>query len=126
MAYNPYLPTNYNPNYFLPYPQQQNQNTNSIVWVQGTEGAKAYPVGAGNNVLLMDSEESVFYIKSSDQSGMPMPLRIFDYTERTEQKEIETNFVTKDELDKTIAELMADLKKKPAKKKTIEEEEDDE
>jgi hypothetical protein len=33
----------------------------------------------------MDSEESVFYIKSTDQSGMPQPLRIFDYTERTAQ-----------------------------------------
>jgi hypothetical protein len=52
------------------------------------EGAKAYPVTAGNSVLLMDSEESVFYIKTTDQSGMPQPLRVYDYKERTAQKAI--------------------------------------
>lgn len=30
----------------------------------------------------MDSEGSVFYLKSVDASGIPQPLRIFDYTER--------------------------------------------
>lgn len=40
-------------------------------------------VAAGNSVLLMDSENSTFYIKSTDASGMPLPLRVFDYNERT-------------------------------------------
>ncbi len=40
-------------------------------------------VAAGNSVLLMDSENSTFYIKSTDASGMPQPLRVFDYSERT-------------------------------------------
>lgn len=57
--------------------------TPSIIWVQGEEGAKAYMVAAGNSVLLMDSENSAFYIKSTDASGMPLPLRVFDYKERT-------------------------------------------
>ena len=65
------------------YQPPQQQNNNGIIWVQGEEGAKAYMVAPGNSVFLMDSEASVFYIKSSDASGMPMPLRIFDYTERT-------------------------------------------
>jgi hypothetical protein len=56
-----------------------------IKWVQGEEGAKAYLVAAGNTVLLMDSENPTFYLKSTDASGMPMPLKIFDYTERTHQ-----------------------------------------
>ena len=53
-------------------------------WVQGEEGAKAFLVAAGNSVLLLDSENPSFYIKSADQSGMPLPLRIFDYSERTQ------------------------------------------
>ena len=53
------------------------------IWVQGEAGAKSYGVAPGNNVLLMDSEAEVFYIKSADASGVPMPLRIFDYKERT-------------------------------------------
>ena len=39
-------------------------------------------MGAGQSVLLMDSENSVFYIKSTDQSGMPQPLRVYEYSEK--------------------------------------------
>ena len=93
--YNYGLPT---PNYQMPvqyqqqYPQVQqtvsqtpimsNQNRSAgIVWVQGEAGAKAYPVAPGNSVLLMDSESDVFYIKTTDISGIPAPLRMFNYTE---------------------------------------------
>lgn len=34
----------------------------------------------------MDSESNSFFIKSADTSGMPLPLRIFDYQERTAQQ----------------------------------------
>ena len=66
-------------------PQQQPapQQNSGLIWVQGEEGAKAYMVAPGASVLLMDSEAQAFYIKSADASGMPMPLRIFDYTERS-------------------------------------------
>ena len=63
----------------------------------------------------MDSESNTFYIKSSDNSGMPMPLRIFDYKERTTQQtqpqvaqhqEIDTSqFVTRAEFNKKLDEL---------------------
>lgn len=96
MAFNNYFPQYY-PNQMpmVQSPQQMPvgqptmpQNApqasgNGITWVQGEASAKSFPVGAGQSVLLMDSEESVFYIKSTDQSGMPQPLRIFDFTERT-------------------------------------------
>ena len=71
------------------YPQQQPaQQSSPIIWVQGEEGAKAYMVAAGNSVLLMDSENSTFYIKSTDASGMPQPLRVFDYSERTASQKL--------------------------------------
>lgn len=93
------------------YPQQSN---NGIVWVQGLEGAKAYPVASGASVMLMDSEENVFYIKTTDQSGMPSPLRVFDYTERTETPKVDTStFVTREEFEKRISEL----KRKPKEAK---------
>lgn len=67
------------------YPQQQQtaQQTAPIIWVQGEEAAKSYLCAPGNSVLLMDSEKSSFYIKTVDASGMPQPLRVFDYSERT-------------------------------------------
>lgn len=55
----------------------------SITWVQGEVGARAYPVPAGTAKMLMDSEQPVFYIKTVDISGIPMPLRVFDFVERT-------------------------------------------
>ena len=52
-------------------------------------------VAAGNSVLLMDSENSTFYIKSTDASGMPQPLRVFDYSERTASQKQPTHTAQK-------------------------------
>ena len=133
MAYNNYFPMGYQPypqnypqNYPQVYPQQntqQAQQNNGIVWVQGIEGAKAHPVGAGQSVLLMDSDSDCMYLKSADQTGMPS-LRVFDYKERTsplEQKNDDlsvfatkvelSHYVTKEELKKAIL----DARKKKGK-----------
>ena len=131
MAYNNYFPQNqYQQPYYPQYqqvppvqqvqvPTPQPQENNGVIWVSGIEGAKSYLVGAGRSVLLMDSESSTFYLKSTDMSGMPQPLRIFDYTERSTQpqtnqivdapvKEIDTSmFVTRDELEERLAKITA-------------------
>ncbi len=86
MAYGNYYPASYYPTQqYFQQPQQPTQPASSgtITWVQGEAAAKAFPVGTGQSVLLMDSEDSIFYIKATDQSGMPQPLRVFDYKERT-------------------------------------------
>ena len=99
---------------------QQPQQSAPIIWVQGEEGAKAYMVSAGNSVLLMDSENSVFYIKSTDASGMPQPLRVFDYTERGKQAQQkpetgDDKFVTRAEFDALRARFDALTADKPGK-----------
>ena len=142
----PYIPYGYQPGYYgqaMPdqlaqlrqntYQQpmmgqaaQQTQGTPSIIWVQGEEGAKAYMVAAGNSVLLMDSENSAFYIKSTDASGMPLPLRVFDYKERTTAAKTPpqtaqqpgNEFVTRAEFDALAARCAALEKQEPAKPKT--------
>lgn len=120
MTYQPmypqYIPTSFQPQMTQQQSQMTQQNDNGILWVQGEAGAKSWAVAPGKSVMLMDSESSTFYIKSSDNSGMPMPLRIFDYKERTEQvvqspaiqhQEIDTSkFVTWDDLDKRLNELL--------------------
>ncbi len=116
MAYNSYFPQYY-PNYYgnqqmPPQPPQMPSNApqnsgNSITWVLGENAAKSFPVGAGQTVILMDREEPIMYMKSVDQSGMPLPLRIFDITERTSEKqssnvtkEVTTNdYVSRKEFD---------------------------
>ena len=65
------------------YQQPQQQNVNQgILWVQGEAGAKSYLVAPNTSVLLMDSETEKFYIKTTDQAGMPT-LRTFEYKEIT-------------------------------------------
>lgn len=107
-GYQGYSQSYYQPmtQYSPQYSAQQNPQQ-GIVWVQGEEGAKAYMVAAGNSVLLMDSETSAFYIKSTDQSGMPMPLRIFDYSERktAPKQEKGVEYVTRKEFDDFVASV---------------------
>ena len=90
---------------------QQSQINSGIIWVQGEFGAKSYLIsGPNQSVLLMDSENDVFYIKSSDSSGMPMPLRIFDYKERPQQTkqanaQVNSDYITRKEFEKRLSEL---------------------
>ena len=104
----------------------QSQQTNSLIWVQGEAGAKSYLVAPNATVMLMDSEGERFYLKSADASGMPLPLRIFDYKERSVMPQQVSGgsvgaeqfnpdrFVTREEFD----ELKASIASQPTGKKT--------
>ena len=123
MAYNNGFPIGYNyvyPNTIqqpvqpvIQQPAYTPHNDNGILWVQGEAGAKSWAVAPGKSVLLMDSESNKFYIKASDGSGMPMPLRVFTYTEQTEtteEKKVDTSeFVTKQELDEKLEEKLSEF-----------------
>lgn len=52
------------------YPGRFQQQTN-ITFVSGIEGAKAFQLSPNSSVLLMDSENSKFYVKSTDSLGAP-------------------------------------------------------
>lgn len=109
MAYNNnYYP--YQQQYHPQYPQQQE---NGIIWVQGEAAARAYMVAPGRSVMLLDADSNTFYIKSADTSGMPQPLRIFDYTERAITQAVEptaneidtSQFVTRKELEERLESM---------------------
>ena len=97
--------------------QPVQQQSSQIIWVSGEAGAKSYLVAPGNTVMLLDAENSVFYLKSADASGMPLPLRIFDYKERTTTAQqafggVATgesvnldNFVTREEFERRMASI---------------------
>ena len=105
------------------------QGNNGLIWVQGEAGAKSYIVAPGNTVMLMDSEGERFYLKSADASGMPMPLRIFEYKERTEtpyqafsgpvaaQNVNFDNFVTREEFEQRMASVASQCQCKNKQKK---------
>ena len=92
-------------------PQSQPQQINQgLIWVQGEAGAKSYLVAPNSTVLLMDSESSRFYLKSTDGAGMPS-LKIFEYTEvlnttpnslqgqNSNEKNLDYKYVTREEYD---------------------------
>ena len=105
------------------------QTNNGLVWVQGEAGAKSFIVSPGATVMLMDSEGERFFLKSADASGMPLPLRIFDYKERTEmpsqavsapvpaQNVNFDNFVTREEFEQRMASMASQCQCKNKEKK---------
>lgn len=119
--YNPYFPAGYNPyqpamQQFQTMQQPQQQNSGGLLWVQGIEGAKSHFVEPGRSALLMDSESNSFFIKSADTSGMPLPLRIFDYQERTAQQAPQqptaavhdtSSYITREEFESRLAAITA-------------------
>ena len=73
-----YLPAPYT-NWSTMQPQQ----TQGLIWVDGEVGAKAYqlPPGwpANTPLALWDTNDTVIYLKSTNQMGMPNPLQIAHY-----------------------------------------------
>lgn len=97
---------NYPYNPYNPYPQPKN----GINWVQGMEGAKAYQLTPNSNTILLDSEnEGIFYIKVCDSVGM-CSLRVFKYSEVTEQPKAQTEYITRTELTDIINGLREEIK----------------
>lgn len=95
-----------------PAPPQINQG---LLWVQGEAAARSYLVAPNTTVLLMDSDDSIFYLKSADSSGMPS-LRVFSYSELTggkkTEKEIEErkDFVEREEFENFKNEILEKIK----------------
>ena len=71
---------NQQPNNYYQNFQQQSQNFSqqtNITFVNGIEGAKAFQMSPNSSALLMDSDNSKFYVKSTDNLGV---AKISSYT----------------------------------------------
>lgn len=128
MAYNGMFPMNYQPMQYpqiqMQAPQPQQQAQNSITWVSGEAGAKAYLISPNTTMPLWDSEAQTIYLKSADASGMPT-MKILDYTIREQNNQPtsalmqSSDYVTHDELsafEERITKMIkeADSDGKPA------------
>lgn len=87
----------------------QRPDSSGLNWVQGEAGAKSWFVTPGATVLLMDSENQRFYLKSADMSGIPA-MRTFEYNEVGTQKPQEApqsvNFVSVEEFNSFRNEVL--------------------
>ena len=118
--------------------QPMQQQSSQIIWGSGEAGAKSYLVAPGNTVMLLDAENSVFYLKSADASGMPLPLRIFDYKERqnaptsdfktptSDFSELDGKYITREEFERRMASIAPQTKEKKVKNKLTEDTENGE
>lgn len=110
---------NPNPNYGEPYGvssrrfdnvaggsfASQFQPINNIIWVQGEAGAKAYQIPPNSNIILMDNDDLILYIKSTDNVGIAT-TRSFRLTEITNEtpnglisQRANVNYVTREEFE---------------------------
>ena len=128
MAYqNPYMnyQTGYQPQ-VLPTMQSQASypapSSNGINWVSGEVGAKSYLVAPNSTVLLMDSDDAVFYLKSADIAGLPT-LRTFSYVEiesnqnKQKSNEVQKEFVDREEFELFKKEILEKIKTPSTKTK---------
>ena len=72
----------FNPYGYNPYPIY---NKNTYAFVNGLEGAKAYPMSPNQTVLLMDSDSPVCFKKQSDNTGKAV-LQCFKLVEINEEE----------------------------------------
>ena len=78
---NPYLPQLQNMQAQLAQlqnniPQPQVQQSVQIQFVRGDAGAKAFGIPASSSIILMDSSEPIFYMKSTDANGIEKKYKV--------------------------------------------------
>ena len=115
--YNPYMQIGtqqFNP-YMIPQTQlqQQPQQTGSIlmIQIQSDDEVNTYLVAAGTTVMLINFSTMKFWLKSTNTSGVPEPVRKFSFKEEVTHSP-QTNTVTREEfnnLSEKIDKLLKDL-----------------
>lgn len=121
----------FNPNYFNPYmvgaqqtpynssnapAQQQNTQLNVFAYVNGLEGAKAFFVPPNGRVLLMDSDNPVFYMKTANAMGQTT-IRPYRFEEIQEQPAPKVDYVKQSDLTvfdvriKRLEDILSGVKK---------------
>ena len=94
-------------------PQQMTQQiSNGFAWVQGEAAAKAYAVAPGTTMMLMDTENPILYMKSTDQTGRPQEMQIrylvtkeeFEKLQNGANSQNSESYVTREEFEKYVAE----------------------
>ena len=107
----------------MPQTSQTQQYGPGLIWVDGEIGAKAYQMPAGwtpnQPIALWDTNDTIVYLKSVNQFGMPNPLQKAHYTleeyrgtgpAKSEASGKDspdmTQYVRKDDMDRMKQELM--------------------
>ena len=98
---------------------QQSPKKINVVWAQGEDAARAYPIEPNSMLIIFDTNMRSYYTKSSDITGYPSPMEIYDYHKREQSDvvydqpmhsyDMPENVVTKDDIQ-MITDEMASIK----------------
>lgn len=111
---NPYMPqsTALMGQYGMPVQQQYQQPVNGITKVNGRDSALQYQLPPNSmSPALFDNNGQVFYIVSTDGTGMKT-VETFDFTPHVEQQPVQVDgaqFVSRQEYDQFVARVNAAL-----------------
>ena len=93
-----------------------------IDWVVGKASADAYPMAPNGKVMLLDAQEPIMYVKTSDMMGR-QTITIFDLVERTNPELNLEGSIDYDRIQKMIADevkrAMAPTTAKKARKEGV-------
>lgn len=79
---------------------------NQLTQVNGIESAKAYPTAPNSMYALFDSNDDVFYVKTTDASNFPVIKKYRFYEETEPVKEEASKYVTVEEFEKFKKEML--------------------
>ena len=88
----------YRPSNPVSYTQSQNDG---LIQVNGMDSARAYPTQPNSRVALFDSNDDVFYVKTTDASNFPT-IKRYRFFEESEEQVNNDKYVTIDEFCMTF------------------------
>lgn len=86
------------------FPQQQMPPRTNIEYVNGIEGAKAFPLPPNCKALLVDGDSKSFFIKTTDLEGKPT-LERFSYMPYTTETTQKVEYVTVAQFNELAAQF---------------------
>lgn len=90
------------PQFQMPQQQQVGQyQGNMLIYSQGKEAAKAYPLAPERTCFFLDDQEPYLYRKTTDKFGKTIEFKSFKLEEEPDDEVYgpEANFVTKDDFN---------------------------
>ena len=96
---------------------QQSPKKINVVWAQGEDAARAYPIEPNSMLIIFDTNMRSYYTKSSDITGYPSPMEIYDYHKREQSDvvydqpmqsfDMPDNMATKDDIQAITDEVVS-------------------
>lgn len=91
-------------------------NNNSLIRVNGIDGARMYQMNPNSAVALFDSNDDIFYVKVTDGAGFPT-LRTFRFEEVSQNSTpVTSEYMTRKEVEEYVEQYLSERTKSNGRK----------